>query len=729
MSRRLYAPPLLLIFAGLFFLLPLGAGQATPPAASQGRDDEVRIIYGTLRRDKDLIIAEKNVEVHYRDLELFADRVEYNTETKDVLAEGNVVIRMPKEVISAERAVGNLETRMFRIEQAFGMLQPTVFYRAQEVERQDPNLYALRDARLTTCSQTVPRWEFSFRRAELVKGDHVSMWGAVFRLKSVPVFYLPYMRYPLERERTTGFLSPEVGYTQHKGFTLSQSFYWAVARNMDLTLTADIYSARGVGGGLEYRYLLAGGMAGEARLYLFRFRRDEFGQQPDNAYVLRLNHSQPLPAGFRLVANVDYQSSFEFLREFDNNFRRAVVSNRRSEVYLARSWGTASLSARGSRFETYFQQIDDSIVMTYLPQVNFSLSSTPLWRGAPVYFTLASSLTSWEYGWSGAYAAGTQRKSTNLVLSPVLSLPVRGLPWLDVMTSIAANFQYYGQSYQPNTRRVTPEPLFVPRFTAYVELRGPKFYRHFYGRDGQAKVKHLVEPFIQYNYDSPVAQSARVVTPYGYFRYHQVRYGITNHFLARVNGMPRSVVQVEAEQTTYLSPEEGPLSQFTVDGRIPRSSEVNGRVRIDPGRGYNIDFGLAYNPYQKAVSMIRLSAGLGNYASGTFLSVSWFKSLNAWVENVPPELRDLYNRHQVAAWGLVRIPALNLDLFGDFDFNIQEGRLLYTAGRAVYHYQCLDFTAEVRVFYFRDRPEAQFKFSLGLGTITPSSDFLSGLGF
>jgi lipopolysaccharide assembly outer membrane protein LptD (OstA) len=728
MSPQRFAAPVLVLLAGFLLLLP-AAGQEPAPAATQAGDKDVRILYGSLRREQDLVIAEKDVEIHYKDLELFADRVEYNTKTKDVLAEGNVVIRMPKEVISAERAVGNIETKMFRIEKASGLLQPTIFYRAREVERKEADLYALSEARLTTCSQTVPRWEFSFRRAELVKGDHISMWGVLFRLKNAPVFYLPYMRYPLERERTTGLLSPEIGYTEHKGFTLSQSFYWAVARNMDFTLTADVYSARGVGGGLEYRYLFPGGMAGEARVYLFRFRRDEFGQQPDNAYILRLNHNQPLPAGFRLVANVDYQSSFEFLREFDNNFRRAVVSNRRSEVYLARSWGNASLSARASRFETYFRQVDNSIVMNYLPQVNFSLSSMPLWRGSPVFFSLGSSLTSWEYGWSAAFAEGVQRKSTSLVLNPGLSLPVRGLPWLDIVTSVGANLQYYGQSYKPNTRAIASEPIFVPRYSANVEIRGPKLYRLFFGADGEAKVKHVIEPFVQYTYDSPVDQASRVVTPYGFYRYHQIRYGMTNHLLARVNGMPRSVVQVEAEQTTYLSPEDGPLSQFPIDGRVPRSSEVNGRIRVDPGRGYNVDFGMAYNPYQKAVSMIRLSAGLGNYASGTSLSVSWFKSLNAWVTNIPPELRDLYNRHQVAAFGQLRLPALNLDLMGDIDFNIQEKQLLYTAGRAVYHYQCLDFTAEVRVFYFRARPEAQFKFSLGLGNVTPSSDFLSGLGF
>jgi LPS-assembly protein len=65
------------------------------------------------------------------------------------------------------------------------------------------------------------------------------MWNSVFRIKKIPVFYWPYFRYPLNRERSTGFLMPQAGYTKVKGYFLSGSFYWATARNIDATFSLD----------------------------------------------------------------------------------------------------------------------------------------------------------------------------------------------------------------------------------------------------------------------------------------------------------------------------------------------------------------------------------------------------------------------------------------------------------------------------------------------------------
>ena len=45
-----------------------------------------------------------------------------------------------------------------------------------------------------------------------------------------------------------------------------------MARNMDTTFELDYYSAKGVGGGLEYRYLFGDGTGGEARVYSFFFQ-------------------------------------------------------------------------------------------------------------------------------------------------------------------------------------------------------------------------------------------------------------------------------------------------------------------------------------------------------------------------------------------------------------------------------------------------------------------------
>ena len=727
---RLKRPRLLagLCLAGLALAAALHAQTpAAPPAvASSPAAAEVRILARTQEQTKDRIFASGDVEVHYREFRLFADRVEYDIATKDVLAEGNVVAQSGGEVIRAERIFFNLETGRGRIEKASGIVPPSILFEAETVERRQADLFSLSKARITPCTQPNPRWSFGLSRANLKKEDYLEMWDAVLRIKSVPVLYLPYLRYPL-RERATGFLLPRFGFSGPKGVSLSQSFYWAIAPNMDATVGVDLYLSRGLGTGLEYRYLFPGGTKGDLNLYYFITKRDAQGLRPGNSSILRLNHTQALPFGFSLVANIDYQTSYDFLREFDNNFQRALVYNRTSQVYLSRSWRGFNLSARASRFETYFSELDDSNVTTSLPQVTFNVFKTRLF--APLYFSLNTSLTRWQYGWKSQYEAGTERRSTRLAVSPTLSLPFSSVPWLTATTSVTANLNYYGQSLDPGTGEVVDEPLFTRNFVLGVEVTGPVLYRIFYGRDGRARLKNIIEPYINYSYDSPVSQAGRVVTTYGYFRYHQMSYGVTSRFLFKDDDRAVEVFSLGLAQTYYFSPEDGPLSLFPVDGKPPRFSELAATLRFYPRAKFSLDASAAYNPYYKNLSSLRLSATAGSKADGEFLTVSWFSSRNSWVTGVDPALIALYNRDQVGVFGGVRLPGLSLDLQLEADYNIKERKLLYTGAQATYHYQCVDILVDVRVFYFRDRPDTQVRISLGLGTIGKTLDFLGGFGF
>jgi LPS-assembly protein len=114
---------------------------------------------------------------------------------------------------------------------------------------------------------------------------------------------------------------------------------------------------------------------------------------------------------------------------------------------------------------------------------------------------------------------------------------------------------------------------------------------------------------------------------------------------------------------------------------------------------------------------------LGNLTDSGFLRINWYKSRNPYVG----ETR--YARHQIGIYGGIKIPRLALEAQADLDFNIIEKQMLYSAFILVYHYQCLDFKGELKIFYFRDKPEAQFRFSFGLGNIGKSTDVLGGLGF
>ncbi len=727
LRRRLPAVPaaLSLLLLALSALPPAAQERpAAPGPQTTSPPPEVRIVARTKEFDKDRIYASGDVEIHYGDFRLFADRVTYDPATKDLTAEGNVVIQSREEVTRAERAFLNLGTGRGRLEKASGLIQPTILFSAGSVERKSDDLYDLSRAWVTSCTQPVPRWSFSFSRAELEKDDHIEMRNAVLSVKNLPVFYLPYLRYPL-KDRATGFLMPKLGYSEAKGFSYSQSFYWAMAGNMDATFGLDAYPTIGLGAGLEYRYLFAGGTVGQVNLYYFSFKRDASGTRPSPATVVRLNHSQALPFGFTLTAHVDSESSFDFLQNFDSDFRGASISNRSAQVYLSRSWSRFNFSVRVSRFETYFAQVGDSIVSTSLPEVNFNVFKVRLF--APVYFSLTGGFKSWQYGWRSEYDAGTERHASDLFLSPTLSLPFSSIPWLTADTSVAGNFHYYGQTLAPGTTQIVNEPLFTGNVAVNVAVTGPVFSRLFYGRSGEARLKNIIEPFFTYTYNSPVVGASRIVTAYGFFRYHQVAYGLNSRFFVKKAGLPVEVLSLGLAQTYYFSPATGPLGQYLVDGKPPRFSEITGTVRYYPSETFSLDAAAGYNPYYHNFSSLRLTATAGSRSDGRFLSLNWYKSMNSWAVGIDPSLASLYNRHQLGATGGLRLPGAGLEIVGEVDYNLQEKKLLYTAAQVVYHYQCLDFQAEVRVYYFRVPPQTEFRLSVGIGNIGRTADLLGGL--
>ncbi len=693
-------------------MLSQEAGSASEP---------ITIIAHYREKIKELVFARGSVEIHYKDIKLFADRAELNTETKDVYAEGNVLVQMPEEVVSAEEIRMNLDSLQGNLQNGFGMIQPTIFYEAENIERKDANVYRFRKPRITSCTQPVPRWKLSSSRAKFKRNDYIEMWNAVFSIKKIPIFYLPYMRYPLDEERSTGFLMPKLGYSGSKGFSYSQAFYWAMKRNMDATLNFDYYSARGLGGGLEYRYLFSGKTGGNLNLYYFSFKNDPDEESSADAYLFRLKHNQPLPLNFSLVADIDYSSSFDFLREFDNDFKRAVVSNRRSQVYLTRAWSYFNLNARISRFETYNKESDRSIIRHELPEISFSSYKIKVF--SPLYLSFTSSFSRWEYGWESEYEEGNQKRSQSLAFNPQLTFPFTAIPWLTLNSSFLSSINYYFKSYTPNTQEIVDEPFFRHNYALEAEFTGPVFYKIYYGEEGKAKLKHIIEPTFTFRYESPVADSDRIIRPRISYRDHYIRYGLTNRFLIKKGKMPKEVFTLGLAQTFYFSPEESPLQFYQVDGKIPEFSNISGYLRFYPVGKYSLDVTAAFNPYHNTFSTLRLGANLGSPEDSVFLRVNWFKSVNPYYEGT------LADRHQISFFGGLKIPKLSLEAQAQTDFNIKEREMLHSALAIVYNYQCLDFRLELKVFYFRDKPETQFMFSFGLGNIGKSIDFLGGMGF
>ena len=267
------------------------------------------------------------------------------------------------------------------------------------------------------------------------------------------------------------------------------------------------------------------------------------------------------------------------------------------------------------------------------------------------------------------------------------------------------------------------EPILSHNYAVNLEFTGPVFSKIFYGAEGNPKLKHIIEPIFSYRYESPVALSERIITQRFFYINHYARYGLTNRFIVKQNNMTRDICTITFDQIYYFDPENSPLSNFRIDGKPPRFSDINGYVRFYPSTKYSLDFSLSFNPYNKKLSQMRLSARMGSINDPAFLNVNWYKSVNPYLE----EAR--LARHQIGVYGGIKIPRLGLEAQVEMDFNILEKEMLYSALALVYHYQCIDFKGELKIFYFRDKPETQFRFSFGLGNIGRTTDFLGGIGF
>jgi LPS-assembly protein len=150
---------------------------------------------------------------------------------------------------------------------------------------------------------------------------HVTM-----RFKDVPIFYTPYISFPLGDERKSGILFPNLGHSGSNGFELEIPYYFNLAPNYDLTVTPGILTSRGVQLAEDFRYLTAGSHGQIDATFL---PNDKADNGDDRSY-LRFTDVTDLMQGLRVDADIANVSDSNYFQDF------AVGSDQTSVTYLER---------------------------------------------------------------------------------------------------------------------------------------------------------------------------------------------------------------------------------------------------------------------------------------------------------------------------------------------------------------------------------------------------------
>lgn len=134
--------------------------------------------------------------------------------------------------------------------------QLSAWGKATEFKQDEPKVYTFQAASYSTCPPLNATWQVEADNITLDKnsGRGIARHARLL-VKGVPVFYAPYLNFPIDSRRQTGFLWPSVGSSSTSGATFTAPFYWNLAPNYDDTITPSVLTKRGLQVTNLFRYL------------------------------------------------------------------------------------------------------------------------------------------------------------------------------------------------------------------------------------------------------------------------------------------------------------------------------------------------------------------------------------------------------------------------------------------------------------------------------------------
>ncbi|MBB3993918.1 LPS-assembly protein [Sulfitobacter undariae] len=210
-----------------------------------------------ITRDRELV-ASGNVEAFQNDVRLRATAIRYNQDTGALSIEGPITLTEDNgTVILANSAELDADMRNGILKGARLVLDQQLQLAAVQIDRVDDRYNQLYKTAVTSCrvcgDGKPPLWQI---RAKRVIHDEVEQQlyfdEAQFRIRNVPVFWLPRLRLPGPKvERATGFLTPSIRSTSALGTGLKLPYFIKLSDKRDLTLTPYLSSSTTT---LEFRY-------------------------------------------------------------------------------------------------------------------------------------------------------------------------------------------------------------------------------------------------------------------------------------------------------------------------------------------------------------------------------------------------------------------------------------------------------------------------------------------
>ena len=587
---------------------------------------------GTTELQKDeYSIMQGGVTIEYQDIKLRSDKVTYNFKTRDVVAEGNVIIDQGPTRVTATQAIYNMDSKTGTFFNANATMDPSMYFSGDRIEKVDDDTYRMTNGVFTSCDLDRPAWSFTVGDADVTLDDYARMSDISFRARGIPVFWLPRLIWPTKRDRSQGLLLPRARFTDRFGTRLENGYFIPFGESVDATLYGDISTESYYGAGVDLRYVPTENVKiGDFRGHVVNNVRDDRLE-----WKYQFRHAQEnLPGGFRGVVDVQDYSNLDFFREYDDDSSIFTASNIYSSAYLTKNAPNYSFNVLADRRDIEFP--DRRQRAEQLPSLQLQMYPQQV-PGTPFYFSMESSTSRIR---TGAVTHGERSIDADYLradIFPTVSMRLRTPQWLSVKPELSLRQTWYSSSLDEETGTVTDEP--VSRFygQGQLEVVGPSFSRVFHRAGGGfSRFKHVIEPRFRYVRTTDVDNQNRIMrfdtvdSPYLPIVQDSVVYSLTQRLIGKEaagGGNAREILSFELSQSVALSeafPSSGPS-----DTGEHRFTPLNARLRFNPYQAVTVDGQATFGNVSHQLDSLSVSAnilGAGRHAD-KYLGFTYFASL------------------------------------------------------------------------------------------------------
>lgn len=584
------------------------------------------------------------VEVLYRNQRFRADHVVLHRDTMTLEAEGDVVFDQGSRRLAASRADFDLATETGSFWNASAFAEPDQYFRGEVVTKTGENTFEIQSGELTSCTgDRTPDWSVRLSSAEVEVGGYAHLKNARFRMKKLPIFYWPYIIWPAKTERSSGFLIPNVGYSQTRGGQLGLAYYQVMGPSADLTLYLDGWEETWVGGGAEVRYKPTEGTEGKLLGYMLSNRDLE----QDEWRAIWSHRTTDMPWGLQGVISINEYSDYGFFRQFQRSEGENTRSYIYSNAFLSGNWGAQSFSMIVDQRES-FLTADRSSTQRQLPELTYGVRKLKL-GGSPIYFSLDATASYLSTATDDRFDIQYGR----LDLAPQLTVPLRLAPWLSVAISGGGRTTWWGESL-PGTaideesgtavkvcddgplaegETFCGDELTRTYATAKADIVGPSFSKIFDSPGGTfSKFKHVIEPRFSYSYVGDFDEQNRVYRFDEIDSFSSTRIGrvtLVNRVLAKPSdekkGGAFEMLSFSLSQD-FSFVDEQPLQRSSDGSRTSKESPIVGALRVSPSRAFDLQARAVWSTLFSDFASTSLSLRAKGKRAG--LDVTWYTNYN-----------------------------------------------------------------------------------------------------